>query len=73
MFPIKHSWIFRSRWIALLWAAGIIWFALDVTGSLDQPATTANGETEITDVTGTTLTGKDAEKAVAVLRDWGGK
>lgn len=33
MFPIKHSWIFRSRWVALLWAAGMIWFALDMVGT----------------------------------------
>lgn len=36
MFPIKHSWIFRSRWVALLWAAGMIWFALDMVP--DAPA-----------------------------------
>jgi len=29
MIPIRFSWIFRSRWMALLWAAGIIWFAYD--------------------------------------------
>ena len=29
MIPIKHSAIFKSRWMALLWAAGIIWFAYD--------------------------------------------
>jgi hypothetical protein len=48
MFPIKHSFIFKSRWVALLWAAGIIWFAYDFAGSAsdgggnaanaDQPA-----------------------------------
>lgn len=32
MFPFRHSSIFRSRWIALFWAAGIIWWALDVAG-----------------------------------------
>ena len=29
MVPMRHSTIFRSRWMALLWAAGIIWFAYD--------------------------------------------
>lgn len=40
MLPIKHSSIFKSRWTALLWAAGIIWFALDVASSSkpDKPA-----------------------------------
>jgi hypothetical protein len=36
MIPIKHSAIFRSRWMALLWAAGIIWFAYDFAGSEPQ-------------------------------------
>ena len=30
LFPFRHSSIFRSRWMALLWAGGIIWFALDI-------------------------------------------
>lgn len=29
MFPFRHSSIFRSRWIALLWAGGILWTAVD--------------------------------------------
>jgi hypothetical protein len=29
MFPIRYSSIFKSRWWALLWAAGIIWCAYD--------------------------------------------
>ena len=32
MFPFRTSSIFRSRWIALLWAAGIIWTAVDYAG-----------------------------------------
>lgn len=27
---MPFSRLFRSRWAALLWAAGIIWFAVDV-------------------------------------------
>ena len=33
MFPMKSSLIFKSRWMALLWAAGIIWFAYDFASS----------------------------------------
>lgn len=33
MFPMRTSTIFRNRWWALLWAAGIIWLAYDVAGS----------------------------------------
>jgi hypothetical protein len=36
MFPLGYSSIFRSRWAALLWAAGIIWFAYDFAGSGSQ-------------------------------------
>jgi len=33
MIPMRHSTIFRSRWMALVWSAGIIWFAVDVAGT----------------------------------------
>ncbi len=29
MFPFRYSAIFRSRWMALFWAAGICWMAYD--------------------------------------------
>ena len=41
MFPMRTSSIFKSRWMALLWAAGIIWFAYDFAGTQpgdDTPA-----------------------------------
>ena len=38
MIPMKNSTIFKSRWMALLWAAGIIWFAMDVANSEPQDA-----------------------------------
>lgn len=40
MIPMKHSTIFKSRWWALIWAAGIIWFAYDTANS--QPKATGN-------------------------------
>jgi hypothetical protein len=36
MFPMRTSTIFKSRWWALIWAAGIIWFAYDFAGSQPQ-------------------------------------
>ncbi len=33
MIPMKTSSVFKSRWMALIWAAGIIWFAYDFAGS----------------------------------------
>ena len=40
MFPMRFSTIFKSRWWALLWAAGIIWVAYDFAGS--QPSSIDN-------------------------------
>lgn len=33
MFPFRYSSIFKSRWMALFWAAGIIWWAVDTAGT----------------------------------------
>ena len=30
---MRHSTIFRSRWMAIIWAAGILWLAYDVGSS----------------------------------------
>lgn len=40
MFGPKLTSLFRNRWMALLWAAGIVWMALSFVGSGDdsQPA-----------------------------------
>lgn len=37
MIPMRSSTIFKSRYMALLWAAGIVWFAYDVAAP-DAPA-----------------------------------
>ncbi len=54
MLPIRHQSIFKSRWIALLWAGGIIWSAVEFAGgqsapdnnqsSADGPASADNGD-----------------------------
>ena len=50
MFPFRYSSIFRSRWIALLWAAGIICAAMDFAGgspasnSSDDPVPTVQDD-----------------------------
>ncbi len=36
MIPMRTSSIFKSRWLALLWAAGIIWFAYDFAAPDDS-------------------------------------
>jgi hypothetical protein len=30
---LPNSRLFRSRWTALIWAAGIVWLALNVAGT----------------------------------------
>ena len=37
MLPIKHSTIFKSRWVALLWAAGICWLTWDFAHQVKTP------------------------------------
>ena len=36
MIPMRTSTIFKNRWWALIWAAGIIWFAYDFAASAPQ-------------------------------------
>ena len=31
---MKNSYVFKSRWMALVWAAGIIWFAYDLANRI---------------------------------------
>jgi hypothetical protein len=67
MIPIKHSTIFRSRWWALLWAVGIIWFAYDFAGtSGDSANAPANAEAP-TDATGAPVTNEDEQKLAQAL------
>ena len=44
MWPMRTSTIFKNRWWALLWAAGIIWFAYDVAAS--APRDDGNNSTD---------------------------
>lgn len=69
MLPIKHSSIFKSRWIALLWAAGIIWFALDVA-SPDKPAKPAAAEDAALNAAVATLPA-DQREALNTLAEFG--
>ena len=54
MIPMRTSTIFKSRWMALLWAAGIIWFAYDFAA----PSAAGNATTtsQITDANGAPVT-----------------
>ena len=66
-----YSRIFRSRWSALLWAAGILWFAYDTAES--QPHgngnAAANAE-QATDATGAPVTAEDEQRLAAAINSF---
>jgi hypothetical protein len=67
MVPMKHSTIFKSRWMALIWAAGIIYFALQVAGP-GTPAHAKKGEdAQVTDITGAPVKDEDVKKLEGFL------
>lgn len=45
MIPMRTSSIFKSRWMALIWAAGIIWFAYDFVGAAPKDQAGGNVST----------------------------
>ena len=62
MIPMRTSSIFKSRWMALLWAAGIIWFAYDFVGPKDDTANADGNQVQITDATGAPVSPEEAKK-----------
>jgi len=60
MIPMRLSSIFKNRWMAVLWAGGILWFAYDFAAPSGDAAG-ANAEAP-TDVTGATITDEDAKQ-----------
>ena len=64
MFPMRLSTVFKSRWWALVWAAGIIWFAYDFAG--EQPQDQAN-KSVATDATGAPVSADNQNKIAEAL------
>jgi hypothetical protein len=62
MIPVKTSSVFKNRWMALLWAAGIIWFAYDFAGSQPQDENASANAEQPTDATGAAISNADANK-----------
>lgn len=60
MLPIRHKSIFKSRWIALLWAGGILWGAIEFTSGQTAHKTAAESN-------------DDAAAAQAVMNVFGGQ
>ena len=65
MIPMKTSSIFKSRWMALIWAAGIIWFAYDFAGS--TPQNDDGNNSAAIDATGAPVSDQDANKVAQIL------
>jgi len=70
MVPMRTSSIFKSRWMALLWAAGIIWFAYDVAGSEPQDSNASTNAENVTDATGAPVTSDDENRVAAALNSF---
>ncbi|WP_137863714.1 MULTISPECIES: hypothetical protein [unclassified Sphingomonas] len=66
MIPRHPSRIFRSRWAALLWAAGVIFTAVTFIGFGDKESHQAAAVIE--DATGTNISNSD----LAVLANFAG-
>jgi hypothetical protein len=64
MFPMRFSTIFKNRWWAVIWAAGIIWFAYDFAGTAQQDQ---GGNAVSTEATGAPVTADNANKAAELL------
>lgn len=64
MIPMRTSTIFKSRWMALVWAAGIIWFAYDFVGGEPQDKA---GNNVTTDAAGNSAADQDANRIAEVL------
>jgi len=70
MIPMRSSTIFKSRWMALVWAAGILWVAYDVAGSEPQDSNASANSEQATDVTGAPITSDDANRLAAELNSF---
>ena len=70
MVPMRSSTIFKSRWMALLWAAGILWFAYDFANSEPQPSNASANAEQPTDVSGAPITSDDSNNLADELNSF---
>jgi hypothetical protein len=70
MIPMRTSTVFKSRWMALIWAAGIIWFAYDVAGSEPQADGNSTNAEQPTDATGAPINPDDQNKVADALKSF---
>jgi hypothetical protein len=62
MIPMRTSTIFKSRWMALLWAAGVIWFAYDFASPSDDAGNASDNQVQVTDASGSPISPDEAKK-----------
>lgn len=62
MIPMRTSTIFKSRWMALLWAAGVIWFACDFASPSDDAGNASDNQVQTTDASGSPISPDDANR-----------
>jgi hypothetical protein len=62
MFPMRMSTIFKSRWMALVWAAGIVWFAYDFAAPSDEPGNNSTDAVQVTDADGAPVNPEEAKQ-----------
>ena len=70
MFPMKTSTVFKNRWMALIWAAGIIWFAYDFAGSQPQDTNASANAEQSSDASGAPITSDDTNKLTSELNSF---
>jgi hypothetical protein len=70
MIPMRTSTVFKNRWMALLWAAGIIWFAYDFAGSQPQETNASANAEQATDATGAPVSADDQQRLAAALNSF---
>ena len=70
MVPMRSSTIFKSRWMALVWAAGIIWFAYDFAGSQPQGGNASANAEQSSDATGAPVTSDDSRRLAQELNSF---
>jgi len=66
---MRTSTIFKSRWMALVWAAGIIWFAYDFAAPTDGQANTSDNGVEITDASGAPVSSDEAKQLEEAVKN----
>ena len=67
---MRTSTVFKSRWMALIWAAGIIWFAYDTANSQPQGDDNSTNAEQATDATGAPVTSDDTNKLANALNSF---